>query len=628
MRSRIKGVQALTVFLVACLDSAATQTPIPGPPPPPTIQRPTDRAARTSVAAAMHLHGLSNHGANSRPASIAWHTQQYAAAGVELMWWTDHSDSYFGRVPDFRVVPIPPAPVEPGIWKVGVWGPGNTAYAFLHSSAVPIVDSTAAKIRIPVPAGDSTQSDTVTLYFGVLEGNHPRSAYFGVLARSLLGGPRFAMTVNRIAGGDYPRVRVIVPLAWHPRDQSGYRQILRYDFGMGSDSMVRAEGDTLVLRRAVAGPDSAVIALEPALDAVHLPDGLDNTTDEYRIELIVPRGASDRELSFGFPVVANSKSTAAVVMPPAVQIAHELASAYGVRTIWGLEVPSVPGAIANTKWLDVIGAGRHLVILLPDDVQPSLEALVRGDAGNIGQLAASLGGLTSIAHPFGTSTGAPIGTESQQRQEARDLGAFLVQQEGWHAGLIEVGTTRRGLVGLRAHLDLLDYLWSSGIRLCGVAVTDSHGGYVLSDPIPGSEDQYNWVTWMGGVDRFSSGPNLIAALRSCNVSFGDPFYTRGGLWGEVKRDSVGHQTLTFDARGLSPSAELFLYEAVIDSTGTGHDPAYRSYQTPVQRSDTIAVGGCQPGYVRIEAWAGGRPIAFTNPMALTADSSRCPNGTS
>src|SRR6266513_6211392 len=173
-------------------------------------------------------------------------------------------------------------------------------------------------------------------------------------------------------------------------------------------------------------------------------------------------------------------------MAPAMQFAHAAAEAYGVRAIWGLEVGPQPGPIAGTKWYGTSGAGTHLAIYLPEDVSPSLEGLLKGPATAYAALAQSLGGLTSIPHPFGTSVARLVETDSEQFDEARQLGAFLVRYGAWGASLIEVGYVARGGVGLHAHLRLLDYLWASGLHVCGIGVTDSHGGPLLADPSPGT----------------------------------------------------------------------------------------------------------------------------------------------
>src|SRR5204862_834919 len=100
-----------------CL-AVAQVTPPPTPPPPGFILPPDGSSERSSISAALHLHGFSNHGASTEPASILWHTQQHAAAGVDLLWWTDHSDIYGGRFPDFLVTPTTPVAVTPGLWTV------------------------------------------------------------------------------------------------------------------------------------------------------------------------------------------------------------------------------------------------------------------------------------------------------------------------------------------------------------------------------------------------------------------------------------------------------------------------------------------------------------------------------
>src|SRR5690242_21772883 len=86
-------------------------------------------------------------------------------------------------------------------------------------------------------------------------------------------------------------------------------------------------------------------------------------------------------------------------------------------------------------------------------------------------------------------------------------------------------------------MNLLDYLLANGIHICGVAATDAHGGFVLQDPVLGTEDEYNFVTWIGSANRATTPAGLITSLRSCNESFGDPFYVHGGMWIAVRARS-------------------------------------------------------------------------------------------
>src|SRR5436309_225924 len=133
-----------------CLDpgvAARTQTPT-------TIPPPNGRALTPSLAAALHVHGWSNHAGGPRPGSIAWQTQQVSRAGVDLLWWTDHSDIYAPRVPDFVIVPTGPIALGPRLWSVGTWGPGNVGRAFLWSSRTPLtVSQDANRVEIVLPPG-------------------------------------------------------------------------------------------------------------------------------------------------------------------------------------------------------------------------------------------------------------------------------------------------------------------------------------------------------------------------------------------------------------------------------------------------------------------------------------------
>jgi len=182
-------------------------------------------------------------------------------------------------------------------------------------------------------------------------------------------------------------------------------------------------------------------------------------------------------------------------------------------------------------------------------------------------------------------------------------------------------------MGLHEHLYLLDYLLASGVRLCGVGVSDSHGQRMLADPtIPDEQD--NLITWIAGVNRASPVTDLLTAMRNCDVSFGSPFFVRGGLWVQVVTDSIGQQRLRIDAGGVSPSATYYAYEVILDSSGIGHEPTYRQLGTVVQPNPLPPVGGCLPSYARVEAWAGTRFLASSNVVRVASDRARCSTPTS
>src|SRR5207247_8984158 len=210
---------------------------------------------RSSISAALHLHGWSNHGASTEPASIAWHTQPQPAAGVALLWWTDDLELSGGRVPDFLVTPATSVAVTPGLWTVGTWGPGADGSAFLRSRAMPSVISASGRVTVPLQGSDSTQADTIELFFGKLVGSTPRREAFGILSRPLVGQPRFTMTVWSVDSiRRFPETQVLVPLAWHPGPAGGSREVLQYTLTEGADPSAWPRGDNLDLRRGLSGP--------------------------------------------------------------------------------------------------------------------------------------------------------------------------------------------------------------------------------------------------------------------------------------------------------------------------------------------------------------------------------------
>lgn len=620
--SRRFSLLAVVGVLWACLDMNVGPSQSGGPP---GLLPPDGRAARPSVAVALHLHGWSNHSASSRPASIAWHTQQHAAAGVELLWWSDHSDIYHARVADFVVVASTPTLLVPSLWSLGTWGPGGSGRVFLRvpsGATVAQVDST--RVTVSAPARTDVGTDTMELFFGRLVLGKPQKASFPALARPLVGDPHFIFTVWRGAvGADYPVTDVLVPLAWHPNGAGGFRQVLRYRFEQGAGASVQARGDTLLMTQGWPVSDSTVVDLRPRPDAARFPNGIDNTTDEYRVRFVLPRDGIPRSVSFSLPVISNADSTAAVEMPQAAQLAHTQAQAYGVRAMWGIEAGPGTPEIRASRWEPVAGAGRHLIPYLPADIAPGTVDSLPGSAGAFTNRIRSLGGVTSITHPFGTAGGIPTSSPTENAALVQDLGSFLFQYNAWGAELIEVGYAPLNGVGFWEQFHLLDALTASGLRICGVGASDSHGGRLLADPTLGTGEQFNFISWIGGVDRLSSGPELIAGLRRCEVSFGNPYYVHGGFWITLAPDSAGNPSLTIDAHGVSPSAQLYFYEGEIDSTGTYHDPIYRHIAVRLNAGTHPGVGGCRTGFARLEAWYGTRAVAFSNVVRIPADPSKC-----
>jgi len=477
---------------------------------------------------------------------------------------------------------------------------------------------------VSLPPGDASVTDTVVLFFGRLALAGPRRAALTMLARPLIGDPRYQMTVWRDSTTSrYPGFRVTVPLAWHPRAAAGYREVLRYVFGTAADSGVQFFGDTAVYGRAWSDADSTLVVVAAKPDAAVFTDGLDNTTDEYRSTFTVPRTGVGASVTFTLPTVTNRDSTASAQMPAAVSTAAATGSAYGVRVLWGMELGVSDPSLASSQWAGVKGGGAHMAVYLPYDVPPSFVDTPHGTVSQTASLVASLGGVASIPHPLGTSIAQPTGTFEGNRPHVDSLGAFLAQHRAWGENLLEVYSVR-GAVGLREHMYLVDYLLGSSVRVCPVGATDSHGQRMLADPTS-VEEQDNFVTWIADVTRASPALALLASMRNCQVSFGTPFYVRGGLWIQVVTDSLGQQRLDIDTAGVSPSATYYVFEVIVDSTLTEHEPRYRKFQWPVLPGGfSLRVGGCEPAYARVEAWAGPRFLASSNVVRVGPKFANCP----
>ena len=604
---------------LGCLDAGVR------PQIPTTIPPPNGHAQTPSLATSLHMHGWSNHAGAPRPGSMAWQTQQVAQAGVQVLWWTDHSDIYAPRVPDLVVVPSVTTSLEDRLWSVGTWGPGNQGRALLWSNrSSATVGLNGSILEVQLPPTTSVSVDTIRFSLARWDGTASRHTSFPVLSRALIGDPHIRWTVWRDqSDSTYPDLRVLAPLSWHPQGTKGSRQVLEYWFRDGATPDTTARGDTLVFSRPWPGGDSTNIDIQPRTDAGLLSDGLDNAIDEYQLTFQLNNGPSGHALRFSLPTMSNTESSIAAQMDPAVARAHAIGDAAGVRTIWGLEVGATAPALAGTHWDSLSGGGRHLALYLPSDIASTFVARLPGSPAGDVQYVHSAGGVVSIAHPFGVTGTPPAGPPEMQRGLVNDLGNFLVENHAWGADVIEIGTAPRGGAGIIEHLWLLDYLLASGIRICADGVSDSHGGQLEADPQPGTVEQWNSITWIGGVTIASPIQDLVSAMRTCRTSFGNPFYVAGGMWITAERDSSGQMSLSLDLDGVTPNAGFYVVEGEIDSTGVGHPATYRQYEVKVERGAKPKVGGCRPGFARLEAWASNRAMAFSNVVFLPAQPERC-----
>jgi|SRR5690348_6618608 len=632
---RRRTARAFLFCLVgAAMAAACLDQPLGGRQPiiPVTPVVPVHTSNRPSVAAALHLHGWTNHSANSRPASMMWHTLEYSNAGVGVLWWTDHSEFFSRHYPDMHVSPVrPPTPVDAQTWVIGQWGPGNAGVMVVRFGRAggSVQASGSDRIAITLPGGMAP--DTAEVAFGIVVDGLFQRAPYGALTRPLVSDPRFRFTIWRDSGsGRFPDLDAVVPLAWHPRGDTGYREVLQYRF---SDTtgvpLAASDSDTVQITRGWPTSDSLPIEFAPLADAGSFDDALDNTTDQYLLRFTRRSGVPLTTFTIQLPTIVNQVSGAATQIASAIAQARASGAAYGVHEIVGIEAGQNAPAINGTPWDSVSGAGRHIAVYFPADVTAGfLDSIPSaGEPTSFIPVVQAAGGIVSIAHPFGTQIGVPTSSGTDRQAGITALGSLLVQHGAWGADLIEVGYWVRGGYYLRDHMNLLDYLLANGIHICGVAATDAHGGFVLQDPVLGTEDEYNFVTWIGNANRATTPAGLITSLRSCNESFGDPFYVHGGMWIAVRADSLG-QTLDLDFDGVSPSAQFYVFEAEVDSTGTPHAPHYRSFGKLVPRASRLVVGGCLPGFARMEAWDGTRPLGFSNVVTVAPDPNKCGPGPS
>lgn len=578
-----------------------------------------------SIELELHVHGWSNHGGSLEPGSIDWHTQQAARAGVDILWWGDHTGAY-GAVTDWVITPAgAPTQLSDSLWAIGTWGSAD-GRALVQSSArqrLQIISSTP-RVTLSISPEPNRTLDTVDVLFLGLSGSKVTHPSDPVLSRPLVGDPDFQLSVSRPSANSGFTTEVRFSLAWHPDGAHGYQEALLYRYVGDLVPRTSVVEHTALSEQPWGDADSLALDLRPLTLATQLAGGIDNTIDEVAIRFVVP-SASSATFSFSYPRMTSKVKRIDQLMPPAIATAQKAATVYGLRAFWGLETGATHPDLVRSPWFQTLGGGRHLLLLAPQNFTPMeyQSAIAGADTLPEDQIVARLhsrGVIVALAHPFGGSVDVP-GPPETHRGQVDSLGQFLAQHRAWGTDMIEVGAKARGGMGPLEHLWLLDELLGAGIKICGVAGTDLHGGELEADPPPGASYN-NFVTWIRGVHRFDEENIVDDALRRCDVSFGNPFYARGGLWIDLV-DSTGQRALYLDARNINTPAQYFVVEAEIDSTSIGHPPAYRRYRVPAAPGYVPLTDGCRPAFARVEAWSGTKPLAFSNVVSIPGNASRC-----
>jgi hypothetical protein len=566
----------------------------------------------------MHIHGHSNHNGNSLPASMESQCSEAAKNGFDVVWWTDHAVLFEGFDEDIVVD-----------FDDAVFDAESTTVVFRRSRArdltrididgslddshCDVIDN-SLRVRVESPPG-ARKASKVSL---ALTSERGRVNLVN-LCRPVTSGLEFK-TWGRLRGlGDDTLVRIKFDFSWHPAGQ--HHAI--FDLVRGAGGGRRSIGDTTVVEE-IGIQDGAldlVLDLEEALAI--LPNGDDNTFSSCKIEVGARNGAS-LEVMIDSLKIVSTKPDGRTQFDTLKKFSQRYRYSLGIIQYVGVEVgllhlPRIP----------------HMSAFLPDCFSTYENMrLQRGFRLDEWVMAIQeLGGLVAVDHPFGAAlrlqytegyevhqglTRRELSQEQGLVEESyfRQVAVPVVEEGAWGADLIEVGYLFRGAGSLRDHLRLWDLALANGVRLMGFGSSDSHGGVWGPDMEPNP-----FATWVWSVGETSE--NLIDAMRSGSMVFGDPFLWKSSLAFGVGEALMG-DTLFVDKRQevrgwlyMEPWRSDIQVRLVQVETG-------KSDQRDVIRSDIIedirdgfSIEADRPSFARIEVYdTRGVPLAFTNPVFL------------
>jgi hypothetical protein len=562
----------------------------------------------------MHLHGHSNHNATGIPASMQWHTAWAAASGTDVLWWTDHTES-FDLSTGARKVSLPNGKLNPETLEVSGLVEGKVSPSMLQAvrtggTAQAALDTNGLHMTLQ---SDTTATATQWFFYDVKSqvGTVKSLAW----TRPVSSGAQLdvELDLNGLDSGTLFEVRC--SLAFHKYEREVQQQIT-YQFVKAlppGPMMIRLDDDTVLVRVQIL-PGQSVYTLDLSAPAELMRDGADNTLSQIRFRLGAQKGAK------GVAVLKSFRINSTAPDPDHQQgemltFADQYAADYGVAGYIGVE----------NRSNHVIGI-PHLNAYFPAPLTDfTLLNRVNTDEEVEGWVTRihDLGGLVSINHIYGTSSGfGPFLPAAEALVVTNGLAGKMLDVQGYGADILEVGYPARGGATITDHLGLWDKLTANGLFLVGNGVSDSHGDVWGTQMLPGP-----FSTWVLAASNNKDA--LLAGLRQGRVYFGNPFLWKGvfafqlgdAVMGDHTVNSLQSRQLVVDFNPWPDDVGVYLVQGVLQP---GMEVEYLHERTPVLRGETVTVDTSRPTFVRLEAWkttengrfALGEPIVFTNPIVM------------
>lgn len=551
---------------------------------------------------ALHVHALSNHNGSVSPASMQYQNNQADKMNVDAIWFTEHWDFWKQQsAVQFRFknatvlsngdLNIPGgSATSPKTWKIQKSG-GNHSINFEGQAGFGI---------------NFQSTDNSSTYQSV--GFVPRNASGGLLqgtagfVKPITSHPYALIDVfcTNLPSTSQIRPEITFLLAYHNRGTNVQQKIIyRFVNIFVNPTKTLLNPNTVLVTVPITVNVWNTCNLDLFADASLMQDGTDNTISDYNIKVSANDSQSTLFKFKLFKICSNDDGQQNLAEER--QLANSLANEYGIRNFVSSEFS--PGATAT-----------HINSYYPVDTLP-LEVLT--DYGNTNnydlfvQNTASVGGITSMCHPFGVKY-TPQQNDSILDSRTDSLMNLLVANHVYGVNMIEVGYAIRGYADMKHHLQLWDKLTNKGRYVYGIGSNDNHGGTW------NTLNSMTTIIW----SQDSDAANLVDAMRNGQMYAANMklwknkfYFTAGGVPMGARVASPDSMVyLQMSALNLPINSKVRLTQGLIDSSNQVN---YIHDALLINPADSFLLDISQPNFVRISIYdQNDNPVLLSNPIVF------------
>jgi hypothetical protein len=450
----------------------------------------------------LHLHGSLSEGT----ATMWHHSVEGAAAGYDVLWWTDHmeramADLYVHEI-DFNdgefgwaITGLSNEFVEEGDVTSAIVGPPTNKYAaFGHS-----------------PVGNGS---------GWTEGGLAYESLHNFERTSLMAAPEIELDLKLPSSINPNHSSMVIRLTMSSRrndvDQYGTPNVLEYvPANMPLPALPSSASHNVVQKRiaAVNTDDWTHVVLKPYQDVDDFYEGLDMSIRNVEIVTAGRNGAVMSVQLDNFRMTVRRNFSDLNLLRNAEDLVRS--NLYPYRELTQHVGMEVSGPSKQEILTEGISTRDHLLALYPGQV-PQLYDYVLPNAPKVSWPRAGVvdiqqdGGVAILAHMFGALP--PSGETGDEEREI--LSRRVLRHRAWGADGMEIGYDHRG-----APLSLFTKVWDQLAKqqtyITGVGVSDDHNVAAWSDRTN------RMGTWIRAEDDTAS--SLAHAVKNGDAFFGDPF---------------------------------------------------------------------------------------------------------